>query len=314
MTLYTVIVTYNAARWIERNIRSLREGTLKPQIVVVDNGSTDATIALIQQFPDVVLIQNQQNVGFGKANNIGMRHALQNQADHIFLLNQDAYVFPDALAHLVDVATHHPDVGILSPIHLNGDVTQVDPRFLTYLNFDPVRRYLSDLASGNPIDALYNSTYFNAAAWLLPRQMLLKIGGFDPLYFMYGEDDDLCNRVLRHQYKIGLVPAAKIAHYRENSGRPLTWRQKLYIKTNAQYAILLTRVKDIRYGFVKGLLRASALFVSEFGRSVFSGYGMKSLAMLLGAGWILARFPKILKHRRQTLTFGAHWLEIDSSP
>ena len=91
--IVAIIVTYNAVPWLERCLGSLQASSVPVQTVIVDNRSTDETVNTIRtRYPQTVLIENQENLGFGQANNIGIRYALEHEATHVLLLNQDAWI------------------------------------------------------------------------------------------------------------------------------------------------------------------------------------------------------------------------------
>lgn len=216
MLVKAVVVTYNGVQWIDRCLGSLRDPAIRVETVVVDNGSTDGTIqAIRERFPEVELIISKENLGFGKANNIGMRMALDQAADHAFLLNQDAWLVPEALGKLVAAAKAEKQYGILSPIHLNGTGSALDLVFSHYVGprFQP--KLFSDMALGLAGDQVYPIKFVNAAAWLVTRACLQKVGGFSPSFFHYGEDDNYVHRLLYHGLQIGVVAASRIHHDRE---------------------------------------------------------------------------------------------------
>ena len=129
-SVLTVVVTFNAGPYIVHCLESLRASSVETQVIHVDNGSTDGTTELIQsRFPDMELIQSTKNMGFGKANNIGVRNALAEGFDYTFLLNQDAWIQNDTLSKLISFHKGHPQYGILSPLHLNEKGTAIDPKF-----------------------------------------------------------------------------------------------------------------------------------------------------------------------------------------
>ncbi len=205
-----VIVTYNGAKWIAEALQSLRSSSVPIHPVIVDNASTDATIDVIKAvWPEAHLIELGENLGFGKANNIGIRYALEQKADYVFLLNQDARVELDALQLLLDVATCHPEYGILSPVHYNYIGDEMDPGFATVAIEN--KKLLADIFQGQ-VDDVYKVEHPPAAAWLMSRSALKRAGGFDPVFFLYGEDEDLCVRVEKCGFRIGAVVGAKIYH------------------------------------------------------------------------------------------------------
>ena len=86
---------------MDKNIQSLLNSQYPVEVIVADNDSTDNTVAIVEQYPRVTLLKMTSNLGFGKANDIGIRQALENGADYIFLLNQDAWIFDDTILSLV---------------------------------------------------------------------------------------------------------------------------------------------------------------------------------------------------------------------
>ena len=96
--ILAIVVTYNGMEWIDRCLDSLLCSTLRPDVFVVDNGSTDGTQEYVHShFPEVFFRQNETNLGFGRANNIGLRFAIEGGYSHVYLMNQDAWVEPDTI-------------------------------------------------------------------------------------------------------------------------------------------------------------------------------------------------------------------------
>ena len=212
MTVYIIIVTYNGMQWLDRCLRSCASYP----VIIVDNASTDETVSFIEtNYPKVILLKQSENLGFGKANNIGIRYALDQDADHVFLLNQDAYLVDNVLEELMVFQNNNPDYGILSPIHTTSDRTKLDKRFSNFMLKEKSGQFYSDFVLGNKLAPVYEVPFVNAAAWLLSRKCLETVGGFDPLFFHYGEDDNYCQRVLYHELKIGILPQCYIIHDRE---------------------------------------------------------------------------------------------------
>ena len=200
-----IIVTYNAIPWLNKCLGSIDFDQYK--VVVVDNCSKDETVTFIRNnYPSVKLFPEQENLGFGQGNNKGISYALQQGAERVFLLNQDAYLIHDCLEQLINLQKKHPDYGILSPVHTNATVTRLDRNFSIYVRFDRNPDFYSDHVLSNELDEVYEVPYVNAAGWLISKECLMTVGGFDPIFFHYGEDDNFCQRVHYHSYKIGVVP------------------------------------------------------------------------------------------------------------
>lgn len=211
MSAFVVIVTYNALPWIDACLESVRDYP----VVVVDNLSTDATITHLKtHYPKVTVLPQATNLGFGQGNNVGIRYALAQGAASVFLLNQDAYMHPGSLPLLLEEHQKNPEFGILSPVHLNGTGTALDFNFSKYMQASTEPSFYSDAVLGQSV-SLYTVPFVNAAAWLISRACLERVGGFDPLFFHYGEDDNYCQRVLYHGFQIGVVREAYVRHDRE---------------------------------------------------------------------------------------------------
>lgn len=216
LSIYAIIVTYNGQRWIYKCIKSLYNSTVKLRITVIDNGSVDDTCEIINKhYPDIYIIKSTSNLGFGKANNIGLSKALNDGADYVFLLNQDAWVEPDTVEKLIENHRGFPGYGVLSPIHLNGLGDDFDYLFKSYLHQSGHDSLTLEEIKNAPSNRVLNVKMVNAAAWLLCRDVLMNIGGFNPYFHHYGEDNDYLNRCIFHGYKIGVVSNAVIYHDRE---------------------------------------------------------------------------------------------------
>ena len=233
MNIYVIIVVYKGCQWYERCFCSLRNATIPLNTIVIDNNSNDGTVEYIKEnFPEIYLIELNNNIGFGRANNLGIRYALDHDCDYVFLLNQDTWIKPDSIEKLVSIAKQYPEYGILSPMHIRSDeqslYIQIEDGSKDHGNQLLADCYFSKLKD------VYSFKYINAAAWLITRKTLMTVGGFDPIFYHYEEDDDYLNRVLYHGLKVGIVPAARMVHdHREGSSAlsngQLTIRRQQYL-------------------------------------------------------------------------------------
>ena len=219
MKVFVIIVTFKGKQWYDRCFGSLRQSTIPVQTIVVDNASNDGTVEYIREhFPEINLIESKENLGFGKANNLAMHYALDHGCDYVFLLNQDAWIEPDAIEKLVIIHQAHPEYGVLSPMHIRPDGKSL------YIQIedgskDHGNKLLADCYF-NRLEDVYPFAYVNAAAWLLPKNTLETVGGFDPIFSIYGEDDDYLNRMRYHGLKLGLCPKARIVHDHQEATNP----------------------------------------------------------------------------------------------
>ena len=225
--VFVIIVTYRGHQWYERCFTSLRNSEYPVQTIVIDNASNDGTIEYIREiFPEIHLIESKENLGFGRANNIGMRYALDHDCDYVFLLNQDAWIEPNSISELVKIHELYPEYGVLSPMHVTADKKGL------YIEIedgktDHANSLLSDCYFQSLKD-VYTFKYINAAAWLMTRKTLETIGGFDPIFFLYGEDDNYLQRMEYHGVKLGLVPKTQIIHDHQESENSKTKNYKFY--------------------------------------------------------------------------------------
>lgn len=213
MKIFAIIVTYNGMKWCDKCFESLRASSQSVIPVVIDNASTDGTVEYIRiNYPEVKIILNTENMGFAKANNLGFKYAIDNNADYVFLLNQDAWVEKNTIGELLHTFEDNENVGIASPVHLNGSYTGLDFNFPYYMNL----QFVSDLYL-KQMQHYYVTEFVNAAAWMISVNCIRKVGGFDTSLFQhYGEDDNFAQRVKYHGYKLVINAQCTICHDREN--------------------------------------------------------------------------------------------------
>ena len=299
--VFAVVVTYNGAPWLKKCLDSLSNSDHPVNIVVVDNASTDESAAIARSVEGVELIQQRENLGFGRANNVGIAYALDNGAGHVFLLNQDAEVEQNAISELIRFMGDHGDAGVASPVHLNGSGTLLDSNFLLHYLAPQAPQFVYDAYSGD-LAGSYRVSSANAAAWLVSRQCLENVGGFDPLFFMYGEDDDFCVRNQYHGYSFYVVPQARIRHARgfhQESYRGGTWN-RLRKGASFKRAQAIRILKDPGEGsFVRsayGVL--TSLMFDGLSKSLSSLSPSLFLSSMLAAANVCWELPRIARHKR----------------
>ncbi len=216
MKITVIVVTYNAEKWITSCFGSLLNNSIKHNVIIVDNASTDNTVSILKaKYPEFELITSEKNLGFGKANNIGIRKAYKSGSDFFFLLNQDACVETDTIQKICELQSKNPDYGIISPMQLAEHGKIVDKRFLNYISKSNNNSLVSDIITGQYSKTLYPFEFINAAIWCISRRCIEEVGGFDELFYHYGEDVDYSVRVLNKGLKIGVTPFVKGFHNRQ---------------------------------------------------------------------------------------------------
>ena len=251
--VYVVVVTFNPKKWVHNCFTSLQNSSITPHIIVVDNGSTDGSEDLIKNnFPTIDFIQTGKNLGFGKANNIGIKKAYDAGADYVFLLNHDAWIEHNTIEILVKSALLNKHYGILSPMHLNGTGEALDYNFSKYILPPKSKTIFSDIYLNKANGNVYDINFINAAAWLISRKCLETVGGFSPSFFHYGEDDNYCERVLFHDLKIGVCPSATIFHDREQrKSNPYFTEDKIFYQRKIVYQLSNPFSNRTRFSYFK---------------------------------------------------------------
>jgi GT2 family glycosyltransferase len=273
-----VVVTYNAAGHVERCLDSVRGH----ETVVVDNGSTDGTPALVKErFPGVTVIE-QENRGMGGGNNAGMRVA---GGRYWLLLNSDAWVAGDGVQELARFADDHPRAAVVGPRLLNPDGTlqrsvRGEP---TLWRLATEYLFLRKLAPGtNAFNAFYGGGFAHdasrqveslyGAALLVRREAADEVGLFDESFFMFSEETDWLHRFRAAGWEVWFTPAAEVVHlggashggtlYVENLRGILRFMAKHRGRREAERARLL---------LLWSLRLRSLLFRGERGRSYREG-------------------------------------------
>lgn len=306
--IYVIIVTWNGMKWMKECMDSIRRSTVAVTTVVIDNGSTDETCAFIREnYPEVILFEAGKNLGFGKANNVGMRYALDHGADYVYLLNQDAYVYPDMFAELLKVSENpeYETAGIFSPLHVYGNRQAFDSQYKGY-----IRSVTGDMTEDFIFGRLKDVYYVDcvpAAGWFIPKKTLMTIGGFDPIFFHYGEDHNYAHRVKYHGLTTAVVPAAKMVHDRETFGN-VTMAKKGAVIRNLETEVYL----NINNSFGKRLymfFNKYFFFVAFAGKEIARGNGRLVLEQIAAVGKSIVRIPRYCKDRKANKKKGSLWLE-----
>lgn len=194
--------------WLPDVISSLEDGSVH-DVWVRDNGSTDDSRDFLKSHPAVDFYNEGDNIGFGRANNLGLSFALAQGYDSVLLLNQDALVTVDQIKIMRSTADEIQGNFILCPIQLNWRDDEANPNFQDI--YAPGWK-----RETNP----FSVDFVNAAIWFLPIQTLRLIGGFNPLFFMYGEDNDWARRLVNSGGRILVLPTLKCRHDKASNQQP----------------------------------------------------------------------------------------------
>ena len=240
-----IILNWNGLNDTIECLESLKKITYQNyEVIVVDNASkgNDADI-LEERYKDYIrLIKNKENLGFAGGNNAAMKKVIEEgKSDYILLLNNDTVVEPDFLTKLVEVGEKNKKAGAVGPdIRLYSDKNKV--QIQKYENFHKI----------SEVDTL------SGACLLIKVEVLKKIGLFDEIYFCYGEDRDLCERIKKAGYLNIYVPEeAKIYHKLESSTKDFPEKKVYYMVRND--FLIIKRYKKGKEAF-KFFLKDSQIF------------------------------------------------------
>lgn len=220
MKLSILIVNWNSCELLRKCLRSIRatHAGLDPQVVVVDGGSFDGCGEMVgREFPEVEFVQCPDNIGFGRANNLGFARVA---GETLLLLNPDTELAHGALNEMLHALQAVPGTGLVGAGLLNPDgsnqLTSIHPAPTPWncaVDCDWLRRRWWRTKGPGTDDAPVEVEAVSGACMMLRADLFRRLGGFDPRYFMYAEDMDLCHRVRRAGWHIRHVPRAHVVHH-----------------------------------------------------------------------------------------------------
>lgn len=220
-----IIVSWNTCEITCNCLKSIFEETigLEYEVIVVDNNSADNTVSTIERkFPQVQIIANKENAGFGKANNQGMQVA---RGEYFLLINSDTIVLNNAIKKTYDFALQHREAGVVGCRVLNPDMTlqptcYMFPSLLnriifisgTYKLFKQSRFFGREQMTWWNRDSVKEVDVVTGCFMLLPKDVYNETAGFDERFFMYCEETDWCWRIKNAGWKCLFTPYAEIIH------------------------------------------------------------------------------------------------------
>jgi GT2 family glycosyltransferase len=220
-----VVVNWNTCDLLAQCLRAVYDTTndLDSEVIVVDNASTDGSQAMVrQEFPDVNLIANTENLGFARANNQAIRRS---QGRYVLLLNSDAFVRENTIKQVVGFMDEHPEAGMVGCklLYEDGRLQPSCTTFPTLFTEFCIATRLDKLFPRSPLFGRYRMTYWGfddvrevdviLGAFMLVRATAIdQVGLMDERYFMYSEEVDWCYRFKEKGWKITFYPHAEAVH------------------------------------------------------------------------------------------------------
>jgi GT2 family glycosyltransferase len=251
--VYVSVLVWNSEKWLERCFDSLfKTEYTNFQVVVVNNHSTDRGPDIIRdKYPQAHLITNKVNKGFAEGHNIGIRYALQKEANFVVILNVDTILDPLWLSELVDSAQEHPEFDIFAPMQYDYQGKKFDGTFRRI--FKQNTQLMDDIEKNVPLKKIYALETAFAGALFFKRETLLEVGLFDPLYFIYCEEVDFFQRALFRGIKTALVTTSKFNHW--HVGRNPEKKDLLRITYLGMRNRYMAMLKDPHYNFSTNMIR-----------------------------------------------------------
>lgn len=285
-----VVLNWNQAKITIACLNSLlaakRGKEIDLEIILVDNHSNEETISRLKKYLDrvrfqkrsrkvsFVLIENKENLGFAEGNNRGIKQALKNGADYIFILNNDTEIDSSCLVSLVEAAKSHPEAGILAPkiyyapgfeFHQDRYTDNEKGRVIWYAGGEVdwvniLGRHIGvDEVDRGQFDEQREIFFATGCAFLGRREVFEQVGLFDELFFLYLEDLDFSLRAIKAGFKIIFTPQAVVYHKNAaSSGGSGSKLQNYYLTRNR-----------LLFGFKHGYWRIKLFLIIDLVKILF---------------------------------------------
>lgn len=246
----TCIITlnYNNSADTIQFINSLQSTNAIPQIIIVDNGSTETNFSNFKiNHDNIVTIYLETNLGYGRGNNVGINWALTNtDCEYILLLNNDVCVQPGCVELLENYMDQHATIAVCAPRIMfahNQDMIWYGGGDINWRHGGGVSWNIYKKFDGDVTPRAV--TFISGCAMMFRRDLLIHLGGFDPRFFMYCEDIELCARIISNGYKMVYVPAAVVTHRCHGSLRSIESKYFVDYETSVFSPNLAFTVKNI---------------------------------------------------------------------
>jgi GT2 family glycosyltransferase len=287
-----IVPNWNGEDSLKDCLDSLRAQSLRAQIIVVDNGSTDGSLELLEKYPGIEVIRHDSNRGYAGGVNPGFQRAIDMNTDYVAAFNNDAVADKDWLKKLVECLDKHPHVGIAACKVLSTDGKHIDSTGDQYTVWGlpyPRGRGESDINKYDDRTEIFGAS---GAASLYRVSMLREVGLLDEDFFAYYEDVDLSFRAQLAGWKVAFVPGAIAYHQIGATSRKLKGFTVYQTMKNLQ--LLLYKNVPRKYRFKVGwrFTLAHTLFLL---RAVVRGQGWPALKGDLKGTYLLLRKSRARK-------------------
>ncbi len=262
------------------------------RLLVIDNNSPDGSgKKLAEVLSGHELVRSKVNTGYAGGNNLGMKLAISQKAEFVLIVNPDVRLPSDCLFHYISVFEKKSTLGALNPVQLEPNQNGLDNRFKKVVMKNvPFKK--EDLFGP---EFFFTETLFGAAI-IFSVNVLNSVGLFDPLYFAYGEESDLCRRIKYHGYDLGVTFLSPVIHHRNYSDSSDSLSNfRNFLRLKGKYLFLLKNINaDMNFCFKDFYYTLRQDFKNIKNRT--SQIGIFNFFKALT--WIATRFPFILRNRK----------------
>ncbi|MDP9863658.1 MULTISPECIES: glycosyltransferase family 2 protein [Streptosporangium] len=309
----TITVGTNEIKWLDRGLGSLLDSDVtgfELDVHYVDNASSDGSVEHVEhEFPGVRITRNSRNLGFTGANNVGIRAALADGADYVFLVNPDTWTPPDLIRGLVEFAEKWPQYGIIGPLQYRYDPASTE--LLEFNTWTHTALWLGEqhTFAGDMLDhpshaggpegrapRTLEHSYVQGSALFVRAEVLREVGLLDEVFHTYYEEVDLCRRTRWAGWRVALLLDLGIQHYGGGGTPGGSTYTRVNMRRNRYYYLFT----DVDWGPFKTARLAARWFVSDLMGNGVGGRTTPATGTretVEAVGWLARRVPVILDRR-----------------
>lgn len=289
-----VIPFYNGDGYIKYCLDSIKESDFDSVNTYIINNSDKPTNIhdIVKEYKNIMVHDASARIGFGKASNLGAKLAIRNGADIVVILNQDIIIKNNCLRELVLPFYVDPHIYITAPINFTYDFKNIESFYVKfYLSQCPELIYDSLCGSTK---RYYEVQQITGSCFAIRSKIINKIGFFDPLYFMYFEDDDLCRRIRYLNKKIVIISNGGVAHKHSHTNIDMSGNTHRWKRISKTIYIL----KELNNSIFHNILKATRNNLSDYFNSVARLKVISLLEYIIDDLRLFSKIHMIINSRR----------------
>lgn len=290
-----VIPFYEGEAYIQQCVASLQKEQAACPIYIIDNSPSPSQLLATWTAEGVTIMRTQPKIGFGRACNVGAYRAVADGAEVIVILNQDTVVAANFIEYLTRPLLES-ELGIAVPLVFDYAFTSFTKVYAN-TQFGHFKQYFYDVVSGENIKSHYLlKEDISGVCFALKAEVLKQVGLFDPLFFMYGEDNDFSRRCQHLGILAGLVPKAQLGHVHSNATATDKARKNINFLRREAVALLL--LKTPTHSFSSGCMRALKWLFGTYVKAVVRGQFERLPKFMVQDITLLGKIRQVYRHRQ----------------